>query len=335
MVGRPASRATSSTRPACPASSTRSFGHWVWGPGWLARQTPWVGFNGISPNAVFRDFAGSTVVHTVGGFIALGGAIVLGPRLGRKFKRDGGGAPAAPTTLTMGAIGGVILWFGWYGFNHGSTPVGPWTGKGIGGLPPTPPSRPAAAGIWWPCSSPIRGPRPGTSGISVNGFLGGLSSPSPKPPAIGCRRSAPSASVRWPGSWWPLGIELLEYLRIDDPIGAWPVQTASPGSRGTLSLGLFATGTLRDPDPGRRRHLHDGKRPLSTEAAPISSKRSSSASLTCVVVVSAVTLLIMFAIHKIKGQLDLADPPKMGELERNGHPRARHARLPHGVRHGA
>ena len=63
---------------------------------------------------------GSTVVHTIGGFIALAGAIVLGPRLGRKFKRDGGG-PMLPHDLTIAASGGLLLWFGWYGFNPGST----------------------------------------------------------------------------------------------------------------------------------------------------------------------------------------------------------------------
>ena len=67
------------------------FGHWVWGPGgWLGNTMGW--FQGLVPDGtVFRDFAGSTVVHTVGGFIALAGAIALGPRLGRKFTRDGGG----------------------------------------------------------------------------------------------------------------------------------------------------------------------------------------------------------------------------------------------------
>src|SRR5215471_3084303 len=86
------------------------FGHWIWGPGgWLATlHTP------------FRDFAGSTVVHTVGGMVALTGAIALGPRIGRKFKRDGGGMWPGHS-MTVAAVGGVILWFGWYGFNPGST----------------------------------------------------------------------------------------------------------------------------------------------------------------------------------------------------------------------
>jgi Amt family ammonium transporter len=82
-------------------------GHWAWGPdGWLTVITP----------IAFHDFAGSTVVHTIGGFISLAGAIVLGPRLGRKFKRDGGG-PMPGHNMTIAAVGGVILWFGWYGFN--------------------------------------------------------------------------------------------------------------------------------------------------------------------------------------------------------------------------
>ena len=68
----------------------------------------------------FHDFAGSTVVHSIGGWVAIAGAIMLGPRLGRKFKRDGGG-PMLPHDLTIAVIGGLILWFGWYGFNPCST----------------------------------------------------------------------------------------------------------------------------------------------------------------------------------------------------------------------
>ncbi len=86
-------------------------GHWAWGPdGWLAVMQP----------LSFRDFAGSTVVHSIGGAISLIGAIALGPRLGRVFARDGGG-PMAPHNIILGAVGGLILWFGWYGFNPGST----------------------------------------------------------------------------------------------------------------------------------------------------------------------------------------------------------------------
>src|ERR1039457_2728157 len=95
-------------------------GHWAWGPdGWLAMMGSTGNFF-PSLGTGFHDFAGSTVVHTIGGFIALAGAIVLGPRLGRTFKRDGG-RPMLPHDLTIAACGGLLLWFGWYGFNPGST----------------------------------------------------------------------------------------------------------------------------------------------------------------------------------------------------------------------
>ncbi len=96
------------------------FGHWCWGPdGFLATMGSPGGFlSGLGMN--FHDFAGSTVVHSIGGWVAIAGAIMLGPRLGRKFKRDGGG-PMVPHDLTIAVIGGLILWFGWYGFNPCST----------------------------------------------------------------------------------------------------------------------------------------------------------------------------------------------------------------------
>jgi ammonium transporter, Amt family len=104
-------------------------GHWAWGPdGILAtmggQNAPAYPerftnlFTGFGMN--FHDFAGSTVVHSIGGWIALAGGIMLGPRLGRKFKKDGGG-PMLPHDLVVGVIGGFLLWFGWYGFNPGSS----------------------------------------------------------------------------------------------------------------------------------------------------------------------------------------------------------------------
>src|SRR4051794_20635991 len=96
------------------------FGHWVWGPGGWLENSKGALFKAFGTgDTFFRDFAGSTVVHTVGGAIALAGAIALGPRLGRTFKRDGGG-PMPAHDLTWGAIGGVILWFGWDGVHPGS-----------------------------------------------------------------------------------------------------------------------------------------------------------------------------------------------------------------------
>src|SRR4029079_7254406 len=94
-------------------------GHWAWGPdGFLATMGTAGNFL-PSLGVGFHDFAGSTVVHTIGGFIALAGAIVLGPRIGRKFKRDGG-SPMLPHDLVIAATGGLLLWFGWYGVNPGT-----------------------------------------------------------------------------------------------------------------------------------------------------------------------------------------------------------------------
>lgn len=82
-------------------------GHWVWGGGWLSELS-------------FHDFAGSTVVHSVGGWTALVGAYILGPRIG-KYNKDGSINNLGGHSLTLGALGVFILWFGWFGFNPGSS----------------------------------------------------------------------------------------------------------------------------------------------------------------------------------------------------------------------
>src|SRR5215510_9036459 len=201
-------------------------GHWVWGPdGWLATMhTP------------FRDFAGSTVVHSIGGFIALAGAIVLGPRVGRKFKRDGGGMPPGHD-MAIAAIGGVILWFGWYGFNPGST-LSAMDFEGIGRVATNTTLAAAAAGLTAMFFVYPRAHKWDT-GISVNGFLAGLVAIT-----CPCYWVSPCGAVCIGAIAVVvvvLGVDLLEWLRIDDPIGAWPVHGLC-GIWGTLSLGLFATG---------------------------------------------------------------------------------------------
>src|SRR5450432_2511241 len=211
-------------------------GHWAWGPdGFLATMGSAGNF---LPNlgTSFHDFAGSTVVHTIGGFIALAGAIVLGPRLGRRFKRDGGG-PMMPHDLTIAASGGLLLWFGWYGFNPGST-LSAMDFEGIGRVSFNTTLAACSAGGAAILYTYFR-TKKWDLGITVNGFLGGLV-------AITC----PCYWVDPTGAFfigigagivtiW--GIDLLEYLRIDDPIGAVPVHMVA-GIWGTLSLGLFAAG---------------------------------------------------------------------------------------------
>jgi Amt family ammonium transporter len=217
-------------------------GHWAWGPdGFLANMgqsattnaythfLPTFGMN-------FHDFAGSTVVHSIGGWIALAGGIMLGPRLGRKFKKDGGG-PMLPHDLVMGVIGGFILWFGWYGFNPGSS----LSAMDFGGI-----GRIAANTTLAACTGGLAAEffmyfRIGKwdAGIITNGFLAGLVAIT-----CPCYWVSPTGACilgAVAGVIVVLGMDLLEFLRIDDPIGAWPVHGLC-GIWGTLSLGLFACG---------------------------------------------------------------------------------------------
>jgi Amt family ammonium transporter len=207
-------------------------GHWIWGPGgWMQKPS----------NGVFiRDFAGSTVVHTMGGMIALAGAIVLGPRLGRKFKRDGGGLPPGHD-LTVAAIGGVILWFGWYGFNPGST-LSAIDAEGIGRVA-TNTTLAAAAGGLAAMFFVYPRLRKWDMSITINGFLGGL--------------VAITAPCYWVNSFGAVvigliggvivvvGTDLIEHVRVDDPIGAVAVHGMC-GIWGTWAVGLFATGQWND-----------------------------------------------------------------------------------------
>jgi Amt family ammonium transporter len=190
----------------------------------------------------FHDFAGSTVVHTIGGAISLAGAIALGPRLGRVFKRDGG-APMKPHDLIIGATGGLILWFGWYGFNPGST-LSALDAQGIGRVSFNTTIAACSAGLTSLIYSYFKTDGKWDLALTVNGFLAGLV-------AITC----PCYWVDPEGAFllgivagfvvvW--GIDLLEYLRIDDPIGAVPVHMMA-GIWGTLSLGLFAAGKYGAP----------------------------------------------------------------------------------------
>jgi len=214
-------------------------GHWAWGPdGWLALMGTKGNF-WPSLGQGFRDFAGSTVVHAIGGMASLAGAVVLGPRIGRIFARDGGGMPAGHN-LPMAAVGGFILWFGWYGFNPGSS-LSAMDLIGIGRIATNTTLAACgggftamAAALWW-------GSTKGKFdlGFTVNGFLAGLV-------AITCPCywvSPLGATILGGVAGFVVfgGVKLLEHLRIDDPIGAVPVHGFA-GIWGTLSLGLFASG---------------------------------------------------------------------------------------------
>ena len=211
-------------------------GHWAWGPdGFLATMGS-TGYFLPTLGQSFHDFAGSTVVHTIGGMIALSGAIVLGPRLGRKFKRDGGG-PMLPHDLTIAASGGLLLWFGWYGFNPGST-LSAMDFEGIGRVSANTTLAACAAGLTAMLAAYFMS-RKWDISFTVNGFLAGLVAIT-----CPCYWVSPTGSILLGGIAGVIvvaGVELLEWLRIDDPIGAVPVHGIC-GIWGTISLGLFAVG---------------------------------------------------------------------------------------------
>jgi Amt family ammonium transporter len=275
------------------------FGHWAWGPGgWLGNTMGW--FHGLVPDGiVFRDFAGSTVVHTVGAVIALAGAVALGPRLGRKFAKDGGG-PTAPHDMNIAAIGAVILWFGWYGFNPGST-LSAMDFEGIGRVAFNTTLAACAGGLVavffvYPRS------KKWDVGMSINGFLGGLVAITAPCYWVGPVQSIVIGAVA--GILVPLGVDLLEKLRIDDPIGAVPVHGIC-GIWGTLSIGLLATGQFTLPtttgtntDMAAIKGLFYGGGTGQLVAQAIGS-------LSCVVAVGAVAFALMFALRKLPGDWNL------------------------------
>ena len=216
-------------------------GHWVWGPGgWLATMdTP------------FRDFAGSTVVHTVGGMVALAGAIALGPRLGRKFKRDGGGMWPGHD-MTIAAVGGVILWFGWYGFNPGST-LSAMDFEGIGRVATNTTLAACAGGL-----AAMSWVYPRVKKWDVGHHrqrVPGRARRHHLPLLLG--RPARGDHHRWPSPAWSscLGVDFIEWLRIDDPDrcrrGARLLRHLGHAS----ASGLFAAGKFGLPAdrPDRRR----------------------------------------------------------------------------------
>jgi Amt family ammonium transporter len=195
-------------------------GHWIWGGGWAA-------------SLGMFDFAGSTVVHSTGGWAALAGAIVLGPRLG-KYSREGKTLPLPGHSLALATIGVFVLWFGWFGFNPGST-MGADAGA-IGRIAVATNTAAAAAAISASITAWMLLGKPDLTMI-LNGGLAGLV-------AI----TAPCAFVSIPsaliigliaGVLVVLSVLFFDKVKIDDPVGAISVHLVC-GVFGTIAVGLFA-----------------------------------------------------------------------------------------------
>ncbi len=198
-------------------------GHWIWGGGWLAKMG-------------FHDFAGSTVVHSLGGWAALVGAWILGPRIG-KYDKDGKAKCIPAHNITIGALGVFILWFGWFGFNPGSTLSG-MDVEGIGHIFVTT-NLAAAMGAtvsmfltWFKSGKP-------EIGATLNGALAGLVAIT-----AGCDAVSAAGAVvigLFAGVVNVYAAEFIETkLKIDDPVGAITVHGVN-GALGTILVGFLAT----------------------------------------------------------------------------------------------
>lgn len=213
-------------------------GHWTWGGGWLSAMG-------------FADFAGSTVVHATGGWIALVGALLLGPRIG-KYSPDGKAKAIAGHNIPLAALGVMILWFGWFGFNPGSTLGATGANTEAIGLIALNTNLAAAAGglfgmltIWM-----IYG-KPDVS-MLFNGILAGLVAIT-----ASCAYVSPAAAIvigAIGGVLVVMGVLLLDKLHIDDPVGAVPVH-AFNGTWGTIAVGIWGQKALGLSNDGL---LHGG-----------------------------------------------------------------------------
>ena len=195
------------------------FGSWVWNDdGWLAEMG-------------FIDFAGSTVVHSVGAWCALAGIIVLGPRLGR-FDGNGRPRPIRGHNLTLVALGGFILWFGWFGFNAGSTLE---ISSDVGLIALNTQLAAAAGAVGSVLYSVVRGRRVLLT-ETVNGSIAGLVGIT-----AGCASMLPGHAIVTglvAGIICSLGMRMLLKMKLDDVVGAIPAHGFA-GAWGTLAAGIF------------------------------------------------------------------------------------------------
>ena len=212
-------------------------GHWTWGGGWLMNGDE-TSFMMTTFGATFHDFAGSAIVHSVGGVLAFVGAIALGPRLG-KYGKDGKSRAIPGHNLMAAALGVFILWFGWFGFNPGSqlAASGEVNRIAISHVFLTTNLAAAAGAIGTMFTSWIKYGKPSFS-LTLNGVLAGLVAIT-----AGCDLVSPlGASIIGlvAGIVLVFSIEFIDTkLHIDDPVGASSVHGVC-GILGTLMTGLFA-----------------------------------------------------------------------------------------------
>jgi Amt family ammonium transporter len=225
-------------------------GHWVWGGGWLAEL------------GMF-DFAGSTVVHSVGGWAALAGVLILGPRLG---KFDNGDIKAIPGhSLPLATVGTFVLWFGWFGFNPGSTMAA--DPGAISHVAVTTNMAAAAAIMSATLTSWLLMGKPDL-GMTLNGCLAGLVAITAPCAFVGVGSSIVIGLIA--GVLVVVAVMMFDRLRIDDPVGALSVHLVN-GVFGTIAVGLFAKDGLTGTATGNGLFFGGGFKLLGAQLAAVGS----------------------------------------------------------------
>jgi Amt family ammonium transporter len=210
-------------------------GHWTWGGGWLMAEGGWLDTH---VGATFHDFAGSTIVHSVGGWVALVGAAILGPRIG-KYAKDGKSKAIPGHNLTLAALGVFILWFGWFGFNPGSqlAAAGEDNRVAISHVFLTTNLAACAGGFLSLLTAWAKYKKPSLS-LTLNGVLAGLVGIT-----AGCDAVSPWGAIiigSVCGIVMVYSVEIIDKVfKIDDPVGASSVH-GTCGLVGTVMTGLLA-----------------------------------------------------------------------------------------------
>jgi ammonium transporter, Amt family len=224
-------------------------GHWIWGGGWLAK-------------AGMFDFAGSTVVHSVGGWAALAGALMLGPRFG-KYGVNGSITPAPGHDLGLATLGTFILWLGWFGFNPGSTMAA--DPDAISRICVTTNSAAVAAIVSATATSWMLLGKPDL-GMTLNGCLAGLVAVTAPCAYISVESSLVIGLIA--GVLVVLAVIAFDRMRVDDPVGATSVHLVN-GVWGTLAVGLFAQDRFMPGTTGNGFFFGGGTQLLGAQATAV------------------------------------------------------------------
>ena len=256
-------------------------GMWKWGGGWLGQMG-------------FQDFAGSAVVHGVGGFAGLAGALILGPRLGRFV--NGKSIPMPGHSLPLACLGVFILWFGWYGFNPGSELAFDTTAHSdsVMHIAVTTTLAAGAGGLCATLLSWMLFGKPDLS-MGLNGILGGLVGITA---CCDCMSDPMSIVVGLvAGAVVVFGVLLLDKLKIDDPVGAFPVHGLC-GIWGCMSIGILPN-----------THLDSGATSFMTQLTGTAS----------ICAWSFVTMIALFSVLKAVGMLRVSEAEEQKGLDISEH----------------